>query len=75
MDQALRSLMSFTDCTLSDALTTITSTPADLLNVKKGRIAVGCDADLVLLAPDNTIEAAFVAGKMVYNRSQIRTPK
>lgn len=74
MDQALRSLMSFTGCTLSDALTTITSTPADLLNIKKGRIAVGCDADLVLLAPDHTVEAAFVAGKMVYNRSQVRIP-
>jgi N-acetylglucosamine-6-phosphate deacetylase len=73
MDQALRNLMSFAGCTLADALITITRTPADLLNVRKGRIAPGYDADFVLLAHDNTVEAAYVAGKLVYTRGRIRT--
>jgi N-acetylglucosamine-6-phosphate deacetylase len=73
MDQALRNLMLFAGCTLHEALITITRTPADLLNIPKGRIVPGYDADFVLLAPDNTVEATYTAGKPVYNRGQIRT--
>ena len=53
IDEALRNLIKFTGCTLSEALATITTTPARLLGIdhQRGRIAPGFIADLVLLHP------------------------
>lgn len=70
MDAALRHLLHFTACSLTEALQTMTSTPAHLLGLgaQKGRIAAGFDADLVLMMPDLEIVATFAAGKRVYER-------
>lgn len=68
LDAAVRNLRQITGCSLSDAVHTVTSTPAKLLNLsQKGAIVPGADADLVLLTPDLHVAATFVAGKMVYN--------
>ncbi len=67
MDTAVRNLIAFTGCTLAEALPTVTSTPATLLNLPhKGRIAPHCDADLVLLTPDLQVHTTFVGGRIVY---------
>jgi N-acetylglucosamine-6-phosphate deacetylase len=69
MDTAVRNLISFTGCTLAEALPTVTSTPANLLNLPhKGRIAPHCDADLLLLTPDLQVHTTFIAGKIVYQK-------
>jgi N-acetylglucosamine-6-phosphate deacetylase len=68
MDQALRNLIEFTQCPLNQALATITTTPASLLGEcdKRGRIAPGYQADLVLLTPDLKVALTIVAGNIVY---------
>lgn len=66
LDQALRNFMAFTGCTLLEAIPTITAVPATLLGLKKGVIAPGYDADLVLLKADLQVAATIIAGKIVY---------
>jgi N-acetylglucosamine-6-phosphate deacetylase len=67
LDTAVRNLITFTGCTLADALPTVTSTPANLLGLPhKGRIAPNCDADLVLLTPDLQVHTTFVGGRIIY---------
>ncbi len=72
LDQALRNLIAFTGCTLSDALATITTTPARALGLdhERGRIAPGYTADLLLLTPDLRVRATMVAGEVVYTAPQ-----
>ena len=66
-DQEIRNLMAMTGCTLGEALTTFTSTPARVLGLTdRGRIAPGCLADLILLTPDGHIRRALVQGEEVY---------
>ncbi|MBO6238500.1 MAG: amidohydrolase family protein, partial [Bacteroidales bacterium] len=49
---------------LGDALTLLTSNPARNLSLpQKGRIAVGADADLVVLNDDLSIGAVYAMGK------------
>ncbi len=68
LDQALRNLIAFTGCSLSEALATITTTPAKALGLatERGRIAPGQIADLVLLSPDLHVQMTLVAGEVVY---------
>ncbi|MEZ4593961.1 MAG: N-acetylglucosamine-6-phosphate deacetylase [Chloroflexota bacterium] len=69
LDTAVRNLITYTGCTLADALPTVTRTPADLLGLPhKGRLAPGCDADLVLLTPDLQVHTTFIGGKIVYQK-------
>lgn len=70
MDQAVHNVMSFTGCSLAEAVRAASTTPANLLRLeRKGRIASGCDADLVLLSPQNEVTHTFVAGGLVYARA------
>lgn len=65
---ALRNLITYSGCSLSDALTCLTSTPADLLGVGGviGQIAPGYQADLALVTPDLQVERCWVQGELVY---------
>jgi N-acetylglucosamine-6-phosphate deacetylase len=63
LDQAVRNLVSYTGCSLADALATVTSTPADLLGLTdRGRLREGLRADLVILEPDGRLVATIIAG-------------
>jgi N-acetylglucosamine-6-phosphate deacetylase len=68
MDAALRNILAFTGCSLSEALETITSTPADLLGMgqQRGRIIPGAYADLVMLTADLHVSLTMVEGKTLY---------
>ena len=56
-------------CSLADGLIMAATTPADLLGLpNKGRIAVDCDADLVLLDETQHVQATIVAGEVAYQR-------
>ncbi len=76
-DAALRNLIAFTGCTMQDALTCLTSTPAALLGLENdfGRVAPGVQADFVLMTPMLEVVQTFVAGQSVYTRYQEKTAK
>ncbi|MBI4633854.1 MAG: N-acetylglucosamine-6-phosphate deacetylase, partial [Deltaproteobacteria bacterium] len=67
MDQAVRNMIEFTGCSLAEAVNMASRTPATLLGLnRKGRIAEGCDADIVILDKELNVQKTFVAGKMVF---------
>ncbi|MBN2272281.1 MAG: N-acetylglucosamine-6-phosphate deacetylase [Sedimentisphaerales bacterium] len=70
LSQMLDRLMTFTDCPLNTAIRMAAENPAKVLGLedKKGSIAVGKDADLVLLDTDRSVYATIVAGKIVYKK-------
>jgi N-acetylglucosamine-6-phosphate deacetylase len=61
---ALKNLLSFTGKRLEEILPLLTENPAKLIKVfdKKGSIADGKDADLVLLDQNNDVADVFVGG-------------
>lgn len=70
LDKALRNLLSFTGCSLADAVRTVTSTPAAVLRIadQKGQIAPGFDADLVLLNRNHRVVATLVRGEIAFQK-------
>ncbi len=70
LSQLLEKLIAFTDCPLDVAIKTVTQNPAGLLGLqgKKGTIAPGKDADLVLLDHDHSVHTTIVAGKIVFRK-------
>lgn len=69
LDQAVRNLVAYTDCSLVDAVATVTSTPADLLGLEgRGRITVGGRADLTILDPEGGLIATVIAGSTEWAR-------
>ena len=68
LNQLLKRFITFTDCPFDVAIKTVTQNPAGLLGLedKKGSIAPGKDADLVLLDPDCSVQTTIVAGKIVF---------
>jgi N-acetylglucosamine-6-phosphate deacetylase len=70
MDGAVRSLLEQSGCTLAEALTMASRTPADLLGLpNKGRIAPGADADLVLLDESLHVQATLIGGRIAWSRA------
>ena len=67
MDGAIRNMQAFTGCSLAEALQMASQTPARLLGLAyKGRLAPGCDADLVILDQAQQVRQTFVAGELVF---------
>ena len=70
LNELLARLIRFTQCPLSAALRTVTENPARVLGLghRKGRLAPGYDADLVLLEKDLSVRATMVAGRIVHQQ-------
>ena len=70
LSQLLEKLITFTDCPLDVAIKTVTENPARLLGLedKKGTIAPGKDADLVLLDHDRSVHTTIVGGKIIFQK-------
>jgi N-acetylglucosamine-6-phosphate deacetylase len=64
MDRALRNAVVFCDAALTDVAQMAATTPAELLGIadRKGSIAPGLDADLVVLEPDLALAAVLARG-------------
>ena len=68
MDQAVRNLVGWGACSLAEALTMASTTPANLLGLRElGRIEVGCAADLVVLDEHLRVRQTIVNGEVVYD--------
>ena len=70
-DTALRNLLAYTGRPLEEILPLLTENPARLVGVfdRKGSIAEGKDADLVLLDEQNQVDTVFLRGRPLH-----RTP-
>jgi len=70
LSQMLERFVEFTDCPLDVAIRMVTQNPAGLLGLqdKKGSIAVGKDADLILIENDLSVHTTLVAGKIVFQK-------
>lgn len=71
MDEAVRNLVGFTGCSAEAAIASATRTPARLIGAnKKGLIAPGADADLVILTPELRVVAVIVRGAIVHGETE-----
>lgn len=68
MDQALRNLVQMTECSPSEALQCVSTTPAAVVGWggRKGWLKRGYDADIVLLTPKLRVVGTIIAGELVY---------
>ncbi|WP_455662005.1 N-acetylglucosamine-6-phosphate deacetylase [Pradoshia sp.] len=68
MNDALKNMVAFTGCSLRDAVQMAAVNPAKQLNIydKKGSVAVGKDADLVILDQDYQVRTTICRGKIAY---------
>ena len=68
LDVALRNAMRYTGLSLAEALPMVTSTPAEAMGLagRKGVLAPGADADVVLLDAQLNVVTTVVAGRVVY---------
>ncbi len=71
MDKAVRNMIEFTGCSLADAITMASATPARVLGLeRKGKIALGCDADLVVFDESLHVQMTIARGEIVYRRNK-----
>ena len=69
MDAAIRNVIDYTGCSLAEAVTMASATPARVLGLeRKGCIAPGNDADLVVLDESLRVEMTIARGAVVYAR-------
>jgi N-acetylglucosamine-6-phosphate deacetylase len=71
LSQLLERLTSFTGCPFETAIKAVTQKTAELLGIedKKGSIAQGKDADLVLLESNYSVHTTIIAGKVVFSEA------
>jgi len=70
LSELVKRLISFTGCGLDVAVRMVTENPAKVLGLadRKGSIAVGKDADLVLLDEEFSVQSTIVGGKIVFEK-------
>jgi N-acetylglucosamine-6-phosphate deacetylase len=70
LDKAVRNVMNFARWKLQQAIRLVTLNPAKLLGIagRKGLLASGCDADLVVLTPSGEVVETFIAGEPCRSR-------
>ncbi len=71
LDAAVRNFIAYTNCSLAEALETVTRTPARLLNLQneRGALAEGMLADLVMLDETLNVHMTIARGEIVYERA------
>ncbi len=72
MSSAIQNMMKFTGCGLGDAVKMAAENPAKLLGIfdQKGSIAVGKDADLVVLSESYQVVMTVREGEICYQESE-----
>ena len=72
-DRLVRTMVLMADVPLIEAVRMITHTPARILEVsdKKGSLAAGKDADIVIFDSNIRIEMTMIKGRIVYDRQKM----
>ena len=71
VDRAVRNAVALLGVSPQTAVRMASETPTEILGIpEKGRIARVADADLVVLAPDLSVEETIVAGETVYKKEE-----
>jgi N-acetylglucosamine-6-phosphate deacetylase len=67
-DRLVRTMVQMADVSLLDAIRMISVTPARIMNIenKKGSIAVGKDADIVIFDQNISVKKTIVGGRIIY---------
>ncbi|NMO76837.1 N-acetylglucosamine-6-phosphate deacetylase [Niallia alba] len=74
MNDAINNMMNFTGCSLQDVVKMASYNPAKQIGVldKKGSIAKGKDADLVVLDENNQVVLTICKGQIVYSNGGVK---
>jgi N-acetylglucosamine-6-phosphate deacetylase len=74
LDVGLRTLVAASGCDLTEALATVTTTPADLLGLAEGhgRLEVGGRADVTFLTEELEVAATLVGGEVAWSQEPAR---
>jgi len=69
-DRLIRSMMQMADVPLVDAIKMATGTPARIMGIgeRKGSLAIGKDADIIIFDADIQVQMSMVNGKVVYQQ-------
>ena len=72
LHQMMLNFLDFTDCSLEAAVSATASNPAKVLGIddRKGTLAVGKDADLVVLDQDRSVWATIIGGRITYRKEE-----
>jgi N-acetylglucosamine-6-phosphate deacetylase len=72
MGHAVKNIISYTGCSLEDAIDMASVNPAKQLNIfnRKGSIAVGKDADIVILDEEMEVYMTFCHGALAFKREE-----
>lgn len=68
MNEALHNMKKHTSMSLVEVVSAVTKIPAEKLEVKKGELKEGYDADIVIFDENFSIEMTIVAGEVKYRR-------
>ena len=73
MPQAIRNLVEYTGCEITEAIAAATSTPARVICANsKGVLAVGDDADIVVLDENPDAALTIIGGHVLYDPLNLR---
>jgi N-acetylglucosamine-6-phosphate deacetylase len=69
-DRLVRTMINMAGVSLTDAIKMITLTPATIMNIsdRKGSLAEGKDADIVIFDENISIQTTMVKGKVIYQK-------
>jgi len=73
LGQAVKNIISYTDCSLDEAIEMASVNPAKQLNIydRKGSLTVGKDADIVILDENMEVYMTFCRGAIAFKKEEI----
>ena len=71
-DRLVRTMIRVADVPIVDVIKMITATPARILNVndRKGELAPGKDADIVIFDTDVNVQMTIIHGRIIYGKEK-----
>lgn len=71
LDLGIRNVMKATNMALPEVVPMATSTPAEAMGINdhKGRIAPGCDADIIVLDDEGFVKMTMIQGKIIFQNN------